>query len=193
VGSESILDRHITILLRGLVPFRRLSYPEALYYAEQQASAFLKLVQVHEPPVPIEQLAVQTGLAAEICEDPMLTRPGRSRLDQAAGEWIIALHPEKSAGNRAYVIAHEVKHILDEGFGSTLYRPVDVMTDWERGEHAASYFAACLLMPQAWVERTWKQGSRDIDTLADGFGVAAPRMALRLEALGLLEAPDNER
>lgn len=187
MGSESILDRHIAVLLRGLVPFRRLSYPEALYYAEQQASAFLKLVQVHEPPVPIEQLVVETGLAAEIREDPTLSRPGRSWLDQAMGNWIISLHPESSMGDRAYVIAHEVKHILDEGFGPTLYQPVDVMTSLERAEHGANAFATFLLMPQPWIERAWKQGCRNVETLADSFGVVATRMSLRLEALALPE------
>lgn len=68
------------------------------------------------------------------------------------------VHALSAAGLR--LVGHEVKHILDDGFGATLYRPVDVMTAKQRKEYAADYFAACLLMPQIWVERYWKQNNQ---------------------------------
>lgn len=184
--DENVLDLHLSVLLRGLVPYRRLSYQEALFYAEQQASVFLKLVHIHEPPVPVEQLVQDVGLAAVVKDDPAQAAPGQSQLDQITGEWVISLNPESDAAGRGFVIAHEVKHILDEGFGETLYRPVDVMTPAQRKEYVADYFAACLLMPRPWLERYWRQGVRDIKAIADRFGTSPACVRLRLEALELL-------
>lgn len=182
------LDLHIAVLLRALVPYRRLSHDEAIFYAEQQASVFLKLVHVLEPPVPIERIVSQVGLAS-IKDDPVQSAPGKSTLDQKRGEWAISLNMNNEAPDRGFVVAHEVKHILDEGFGDELYRPVDVMTTQQRKEHIADYFAACLMTPRPWVERYWKRGMRSVKELATGFGVSPERMGLRLEVLGL---PENE-
>jgi len=56
-----------------------------LFYAEQQASVLLKLVRILEPPVPIELLVTEVGLAGEVRDDPNQSDLGQSRLDQA--EW----------------------------------------------------------------------------------------------------------
>jgi IrrE N-terminal-like domain len=183
----SLLDLHIAVLLRALVPYRRLSYEEGLFYAEQQASIFLKLVSVLEPPVAIEKTVTEVGLAAQIEDDPMQRTPGQSKLDQTTGNWVITLNLNQGSADRSFVVAHEIKHILDHGFGATLYRPVDVMTTQQRKEHVADYFATCLLMPRLWVERYWRSGSQSVDVMADRFDVSSGRMWLRLEALGLLD------
>lgn len=129
----------------------------------------------------------EVGLATEVRDDPTQTAPGLSWPDQASGDWVISLNVKDHPSERAFVISHEVKHILDDGFGPMLYRPVDVMTMQERKEHAADYFAMCLLMPRPWVERYWRKGDQDIAKLARRFGASPGRMWLRLEALGLLE------
>ena len=175
------------VLLRGLVPYRRLRYLESLFYAEQQAAVLLKLAHVLEPPVHVEQLVTKVGLAGEIRDDPTQHVPGKSRLNQATGEWIISLNLKNHPGQRGFIIAHEVKHILDDGFGTKLYRPVDVMTTKQRQEYAADYFATCLLMPRIWVERYWKRVEPSIEVMARKFGVSPACMWLRLEALGLLD------
>jgi len=61
------------------------------------------------------------------------------------------------------------------------------MTIHQRKEHAADYFASCLLMPRPWVERYWKREDRSIDGMAERFGVSRGCMWFRLESLGLLE------
>jgi Zn-dependent peptidase ImmA (M78 family) len=178
------------VLLRALVPYRRLSYQESLFYAEQQSAIFLKLVHVLEPPVPVERLVTEVGLAAEVQDDQAQATPGLARFDRARGDWIISLNVEHGPAEREFVIAHEVKHIADDGFGATLYRPIDVMTVHEREEHAADFFAMSLLAPRPWVERQWRRGDRNIERLAREFGVSPARMRLRLEALGLLADDD---
>jgi hypothetical protein len=186
--SRNPLDLHAAVLLRALVPYRKLRHQEALFYAEQQASVFLKLAHVHEPPVRIEQLVSELGLTAEIRDDPQQRQPGRSQFDNATGDWVITLNPHLPSVERPFVIAHEVKHILDNGFGEALYGPVDVMSTAQRKEHVADYFSACLLMPQLWVERYWRQGLRTANDMASRFQTSPQRMRLRLEALELLES-----
>jgi hypothetical protein len=183
--SRSPLDLHISILLRALVPYRKLGYSEALFYAEQQATVFLKLVHLHEPPVPIEELACQVGLTTEIIDGACQQALAKSTLGPS-GDWIITLDP-KCGGDRRFIVAHELKHILDDGFGAELYRPVDVMTIREREEHVSNYFAACLLMPRPWLERYRRRGIHNVEDLAGLFGTSPERMQLRLEALGLIE------
>jgi len=41
------------------------------------------------------------------------------------------------------------------------------MTIHQRKEHAADYFATCLVMPRLWVERYWKRGDMGL-TRFDG-------------------------
>jgi predicted transcriptional regulator len=185
--SRNPLDLHVSVLLRALVPYRKLSHEEALFYAEQQATVLLKLAHLHEPPVQIEQLVGELGLAAEVRNDPKQEQPGMSRLDQTAKDWVITLSPRLHAADRPFVIAHEVKHILDNGFGKALYGAVDVMSTAQRKEHVADYFAACLLVPRLWLERYWKQGVRSASELARRFGTSTSHMQQRLEALGLTE------
>lgn len=182
--TRSKLDLHIATLLRGLVPYRGLSREEALFYAEQQASVFLKLVQVHEPAVPIEELAVETGLVRQVVDDPEQQALGKSTL-QAGGEWVISLNTEGSPDERSFVIAHEIKHILDYQFGDVLYPAVAVHPTARRREDMANYFALCLIMPQSWLETNWKRGLGDATTLASAYGTSRELMAFRLEALGL--------
>jgi hypothetical protein len=191
--ASSVPRPHIAVSLRQLVPYRKLTHSESLYFAEQQAQAFLRLAHVHEPPVPIERLVREMGLATDIRDDPALNDLGQSSCDRITGEWTIRLNLERGTNSRGYVIAHEVKHILDFGFGDTLYRPVDVMTKTERAEHAANYFAACLMVPRPWIERQWRRGNHDLEALAAQFDVKATGMWLRLTALGLLDhEPDQE-
>jgi hypothetical protein len=122
LGSEfgNPIDLHVAVLLRALVPYRKLRHEEALLYAEQQASVFLKLIHVHEPPVLIEQIAGELRLVADIRNDPRQVQLGCSHFDESKKDWVIALGPDLAAADRSFVIAHEVKHILDSGFGKLL-------------------------------------------------------------------------
>src|SRR5690348_324053 len=95
--SRNPLDLHAAVLLRALVPYRKLSHQEALFYAEQQAAVFLKLAHLHEPPVLIEQLASELGLAASIQSDPQQEQSGMSRFETATRDWVITLSPDLPA------------------------------------------------------------------------------------------------
>jgi Zn-dependent peptidase ImmA (M78 family) len=185
------LDVHILILLRALVPYRKLNHAEALFFAEQQAAVLLQLVQVFEPPVDVEQIALDACIVAAIQDDPDQQNSGKASFNQTTGSWLITLNPEGRAAGSAFVIAHEMKHIMDNGFGELLYRPVDFMATEYRREHAANYFAACLTMPRPWLERCWKKGECNATELSQHFNVPAGSMQFRLEALGMI-GPETE-
>jgi len=188
---RSPLDLHTMVLLRALVPYRKLSHSEALFFAEQQAAILLKLVHVFEPPVQVEQIALDVGIVGAIREDQSQQTPGKSSFDQTGDSWLITLSPQGRAEDADFVIAHEIKHILDDGFGEVLYRPVDVMTIKHRKEHAANYFASCLTMPRPWVERLWKRGGCSAEELSRRFSTSPASMRFRLEVLGMIE-PEAE-
>lgn len=188
---RSPLDLHISILLRALVPYRKLNHAEALFFAEEQAAVLLQLVQVFEPPVQVEQIALDAGIVGAIQDDPAQRKPERASFNQTSDSWLITLNPEGRADGSTFVVAHEVKHILDDGFGEILYRPVDFMTTEYRTEHAANYFAACLTMPRPWLERCWKRGERSTAELSRRFHAPHECMQFRLEALGMTE-PEAE-
>lgn len=60
-----------------------------------------------------------------------------------------------------------------------------------QAEQAADYFAACLLMPRAWVKRAWSEGLQRLSELSQLFEVSPPAMARRLDHLGLRPAQDT--
>jgi|SRR5271166_5873211 len=183
---RSPLDLHTLILLRALVPYRKLNHAEALFFAEQQAAVLLQLVQVFEPPVDVEQIALDAGIVGAIRDDPLQRKRGKSSFNQTSDSWLITLSPQGRSDSGEFVVAHEVKHILDNGFGELLYRPVDFMATEYRREHAANYFAACLTMPRPWLERFWQKGGCNATELSQHFNVPAGCMQFRLEALGMI-------
>lgn len=162
-----------------------------MFYAKQQASVFLKLVQVHEPPVPIEQLALETGLVRHIINDPTQVPLGKSTL-KANGDWIVTLNTARAQDQRSFITAHEVKHILDYQFVDVLYPPVAVSPTTRRREDMANYFALCLIMPRSWLEMYARQGICDPDELARAFDTSWELMKFRLATLGLLRRGASE-
>jgi Zn-dependent peptidase ImmA (M78 family) len=61
------------------------------------------------------------------------------------------------------------------------------MTSHERAETICDYFAACVLMPRAWVKKAWREGPQDIPSLARQFQVSRQAMQVRLQQVGLIE------
>lgn len=183
--TRSKLDLHLATLLRGMVPYRGLSREEALFYAEQQASVLLKLVQVHEPPVPVEELALETGLVRHVINDSMQIALGKSTL-KVNGDWIVTLNTARAEDQRSFVTAHEVKHILDYQFVDVLYPPVAVSPTARRREDMANYFALCLTMPRSWLKMYAPRCPGDPGGLAQVFDTSRELMEFRLATLGLL-------
>jgi len=134
-------------------------YPRrSIIYAEQQASVFLKLVQVHEPPVPVEELALETDLVRHIINDSTQIALGKSTL-RANGDWVVTLNTSRAEDQRSFITAHEVKHILDYQFVDVLYPPVPssrLPVDGRHGQllrlvpHRAEVLAGDVRTPRHW-------------------------------------------
>jgi Zn-dependent peptidase ImmA (M78 family) len=81
-----------------------------------------------------------------------------------------------------------LKHLLDHPFHGTIYRDGRFGSAHWQAERAADYFAACVLMPKAWVKRLfYDEGFRDERVLARRFQVSLQAMRYRLDQLGLYE------
>jgi Zn-dependent peptidase ImmA (M78 family) len=99
------------------------------------------------------------------------------------GQWIIGINKGNSHTRRRFTLMHEFKHLLDAPRDRVTY---GIITEDQR-ELIANYFAACYLMPQAWVRRAWTRGLQDPEALAGLFNVSTEAMDKRLKFLGFVD------
>jgi len=87
-------------------------------------------------------------------------------------------------------LGHEFKHIIDNPYINVLYPKSEYskQSAEDRAERMCGYFAACLLMPRAWVKRAWASGTQDTEMLAALFKVSPAAMDRRLQDIGLVES-----
>lgn len=171
--------------LRELCPARRLTPAEAAAVAERQAHKLLKLQGVTEPPVP-EQL---------IEAIPRIIVHWVPRTDHLAGlaswrqgTWHLIVDTSDPWVRQRFSLAHEFKHVLDHPWSQVLYRDRRFLPAEKQAERACEYFAACLLMPKAFVRHAfYDRGIRDAGALARQFVVSQTAMRIRMEQLQLLE------
>jgi predicted transcriptional regulator len=179
--------------LRGIMPARPVSLTEAYMLAERQATELLRLLDVHEVPVPVARLNELPRV--EIQVEPrhrMLNKSGFSHRWEN-GRWLIVVNKHDVPGRRRFTLAHEFKHVLDHSIVNIAYAQLghgDASRQHRQIEHLCDHFAACLLMPRTVVKRAWGSGIQDIDALAGLFKVSASAMQVRLDYLGLT---DGER
>lgn len=104
------------------------------------------------------------------------------------GRWLILLNEHEAPCRQRFSLAHEFKHVLDNPFVGVLYPPAHGLSAAERRERVSDYFAACLLMPRAWVKRWYcDEGVQDLSRLARRFDVSTAAMRYRLFQIGLTE------
>jgi Zn-dependent peptidase ImmA (M78 family) len=171
--------------LRKLRPARRLSLDESLYVAERQAARLLSLydiTDVAEAPVPEELIA---HLPRFVVRRLALgnTISGLAHWDN--GHWCIALNGNEPLVRQRFSLAHELGHVLEA--------PYDRYARPELVERVADHFAACLLMPRAWVKKLWGEGIQDTGGLARRFDVSTVAMERRLTELRLRSEHDDDR
>jgi len=179
--------------LRGIMPARPVSLTEAYMLAERQATELLKLLDVHQVPVPVVRLNELPRV--EIQVEPrhrMLNKSGFSHRWEN-GRWLIVVNKHDVPGRRRFTLAHEFKHVLDHSVVNIAYAQLghgDESRQQRQIEHICDHFAACLLMPRTVVKRAWASGIQDVDALAGLFKVSTTAMQVRLDYLGLT---DRER
>ena len=166
------------------MPTRPLTQSEALRIAELQAGRFLELGGVTEPPVPEGLIA---GLPRVVVER-IGALPMSGYTTWLRGRWLIVLNHAEPLTRQRFSLFHEFKHLLDHPFITEAYRQVQGQSPENWAETVCDYFAACVLMPKAWVKRSYcYEGMQQLPTLARQFGVSQVAMRTRLLHLGLLE------
>ena len=174
--------------LRSLMPARVLTYAEALQRAELQANRLLSLHPVLAPEVPTEIVSELPRVRVEHNYD--LPASGSAHWD--GGCWVISLNGAEYGRRQRFSLMHEFKHILDHPTrhliqGDTGHK----LEASEMAEKVADYFAACVLMPKAWVKSAFCNETQSVEALADMFQVSQKAMSFRLSQLGLTISADR--
>lgn len=188
MNTPTTINRHgsprtsVLASLRRLVPQRALGPAESLRLAELQATHFRRLVGQQDAALDESVLATLPRIRIERRDLPT------SGLSYWNGDcWVIALNEREPAVRQRFTLMHEYKHILDHGATERLYRDTANRTARQQAEHAADYFAGCVLMPKLLLKRAWYSGIQARPELAELFDVSARAVEVRLSQIGLTE------
>jgi predicted transcriptional regulator len=175
-GDDETLDR-----LRDLVPGRPLNWSEARSLAERQAALLLKLAYIDEPPI----LQFVIGSLPSIVVERRAGWPTSGMAVQGEHHWRIVLCADDPVRRQRFSLAHEFKHVLDDPVIEHMHAHIKPERREARAERLCDYFAACLLMPRAWIKRDWAAGVQDARELANRYYVSRSAMETRLHDIGL--------
>jgi uncharacterized protein DUF955 len=176
-----IADRDVIAALRALLPARGMTWAEAHSVAERQAIALLRLLHIEEPPVPQFVISSLPGIVVE----RRTGWPTSGMAVRGRAHWRIVLKADEPRQRQRFSLAHEFKHVLDDPIIEQLHRHLPADSRQERIERLCNYFAACLLMPRAWIKRDWCAGRQRPGGLARRYYVSHEAMTTRLSELGL--------
>jgi Zn-dependent peptidase ImmA (M78 family) len=158
-----------------------MSAAETLCLAERQATKFIRLVGLTEPPLPENSISRVRRVHIERVE---MDEGHHAASRWIGAHWVIVLNASDSHKQQRWSLAHEFKHIVDNPFVDVIYRRGE--RHGVQAEQACEYFAGCLLVPGRWLRRAWKAGIRDPQVLAERFGVTIQAMIARLLQTGLI-------
>jgi hypothetical protein len=174
--------------VRQVVPCRRLEPGEDLELAEIQARRLLKLLGISQPPVSLAVITSWLGIHVTTDHGTGVVVPKEPKW--AADGWHITVARVDGRSTRS-VVAHQLKHILDDQYGAMLYPPTDTLTTVDRRELAADRFSQSLLMPREWLlMEAWRHSSRTTQALAKRFGAPEAMVRRRLVGLGLVASDE---
>jgi IrrE N-terminal-like domain len=168
--------------LRRLAPNHSLAPSEDLELAETQARRLLELLRITRPPVSLAEITALLGIRVTIDHSTQVVVPAEPVWE--AGGWHIVVALMDSRRTRA-VVAHQLKHLIDDQYGGFLYPAIGRLTTADRRDRAAAHFSSSLLMPRDWLEEAWRHNSHTVTALAKRFGSPEAMVRARLVALGL--------
>lgn len=172
--------------LRLVCPNRQLAPWEARAVAEKQAHKLHALMNIQEPPFPEQAIECLPRVEVRYVKSRRLA----AAISWRDGKWRIVVNRDDTWGRQRFSLAHEVKHLIDHPMRTVLYKDGRYGSGEQSAERAADYFAACLLMPKAWLRRVYYDESfRDPAVLAKRFKVSAAAMRYRFDQLGLAREP----
>lgn len=172
--------------LRALVPHRPLGLREAEGIAERQANRLRAEIEILGPIVAEDDLTSLPWLTVTRREN----FPTSGMATKTDYGWVIVLNSSEAMVRQRFSLAHEIKHVLDDGLidlGGGLYPSTHGYSADERTERVCDRFAAALLMPKVLLRADWADGLQDIAKLARRYHVSRAAMSVRLSQLGLIE------
>jgi len=172
--------------LRALVPKRPLGIRETEGVAERQANRLRSELGVLGPAITEADLAGLSWLTITRREN----FPTSGMATKTDYGWIIVLNAAEAMVRQRFSLAHEMKHVLDDGLidiAGGLYPATRGYSTDERTERVCDRFAAALLMPKVLLRADWADGLQDIAKLARRYHVSRAAMTVRLTQLGLIE------
>lgn len=113
---------------------------------------------------------------------------GQARLasDRDGSFYICEFNRDEVSYRRRFTIAHELGHVVlghvDE---ENAPKRDTTFTNVDSDERDANAFAASLLMPEKYVRKFYRS-ARNVQELADAFGVSTAAMNFRLKNLGII-------
>jgi hypothetical protein len=183
MAREATMSNPITEV-RALSPGRPLAPSEARVLAEKQAHRLLIAEAVDGPATPEQLIESLPRVEVRYVRATQFAATAR----WTGQLWRLLVNANDSWGRQRFSLAHELKHVLDHPDREVLYANPRFGSPYLQAERAADYFAACLLMPKAWVKRSfYGQRIRDPRVLARQFQVSTAAMRIRIDQLGLFE------
>lgn len=180
-------DLDVIAELRALMPPRAITWSEAYSVAERQAARLLELMYVAQPPVPMFVVSSLAGISVD-------RRPDWPTSGMAVANgpgWRIVLCSTEPRQRQRYSLAHELKHVLDDPFDDQLYGHLTPPKRQTRAEALCNHFAACLMMPRAWIKRDFCRGLQTPSQLARRYFMSPTAIRRRLAELGLAPVRDH--
>lgn len=158
-------------------------------YAKAKARLLIKELGLTGPPVDVEAVAGKMVAVLRYHDIPELDYAVVFRY---RGQYFVSVNVS-SPGRMRWSLAHELGHIVLGHY--TTYIPDTLaeerLTEKERKilDREVDIFVREFLMPKAWVRRAAGGAVqfRDIDRLAEEFGVSWEAMMIRLDELGLFD------
>lgn len=150
---------------------------------EKLALYYLKKGRVHYPPTPTDLIYLIDG-QYDVEIRPVLLKAYHGAVWHLQDGWVIHLNATDTNERKRFTLFHEVFHILAHRRASPVFNKRGG-TEGSFNETMADCFAACILMPEVWVRKMWAK-VKDLDRMAEIFGVPVQAMCVRLKWLGLL-------
>lgn len=188
--NQAPINPSILTSLRNIIPERGCDFSEALAVSERQAAKLTDMLRQRDPHFDGIGAHHIAGLPRIRIVYDVLPVSGMSYWNGQA--WILAICTADGPARQRFTMLHELKHIIDHGATTRLYRGTMTQSAQAQAEKAADYFAGCALVPKTALKCAWASGLQRTDNLADYFGVSEQAIAVRLDQTGVARELDVE-
>lgn len=171
--------------IRSTVARGKMNRRQAVEFCVERA---LLISQAKEPPVPVDKIASDLGIALRLGPYQDEGEVVSFILEQT-DEVILGVNSSKPITRQRFAIAHSLGHLLLRATPEELHLDTDFRVDAKPAELEANMFASELLLPTEWLQREMARRSLDfenevmISELAGRYKVSTQVLTTRLLTL----------